>query len=76
MNIIANRHLIAFLNFSFKIPKERDAWMAQWLSVSLWLRTRSQSPWIESHPHQAPLREPASPSAYVSASLSLCLMNK
>ena len=27
-------------------------------------------------PHQAPSREPASPSAYVSASLSLPFMNK
>ena len=27
-------------------------------------------------PHQAPHREPASPSAYVSASFSLSLMNK
>ena len=26
--------------------------------------------------HQAPRREPASPSAYVSASLCVCLMNK
>ena len=27
-------------------------------------------------PHQAPYREPASPSYYVTASLSLCLMSK
>ena len=27
-------------------------------------------------PHRAPFREPASPSAYISASLSMSLMNK
>ena len=26
-----------------------DAWVAQWLSICLWLRSRSQSPGIESH---------------------------
>ena len=41
-------------------------WVAQWLSACLCIR--SWGPEIE--PHLAPYREPASPSAYVSLSLS------
>ena len=49
----------------------RNTWVAQWLSASLQPRVI-----LESHdqvPHRASCMEPASPSACVSASLSLCL---
>ena len=53
----------------------RDAWMAQQLNICLWL-------WGvilgsgDRVLHQAPCKEPTSPSACVSASLSVSLMNK
>ena len=54
----------------------RDPWVAQRFSACLWPRARSWRPGIESHirllVHGACM-EPASPSAYVSASLSLCV---
>ena len=50
----------------------RDAWVAQLLSVCLQLRAWS---W-DQIPHQAPCEESASPSAYVSDSLTVFLMNK
>ena len=34
------------------------------------------SPGMVPEPHQAPLKEPASPSAYISASFCVSLMNK
>ena len=46
--------------------QEEGTSVAQWLSICLWLRSWSRGPGIESR------RDPASPSAYVSASLSLC----
>ena len=61
------------------ILSSRDTWVAQWLGVCLWLRLWSLGPGIESHirvPHRAPFGEPASPSAHVSASLSVSLINK
>ena len=46
----------------------RDAWVAQQLNVCLWLSLLES--W-DQVPHWAPCMEPASPSAYVSTSLSL-----
>ena len=55
----------------------RDAWVAQWFRACLCPRASSWSPRIESRvPYGAPCMEPASPSAYVSASLQVSLMNK
>lgn len=52
--------------------KNRATWVAQWLSVCLWLRLWSQllGSW-DLVLHQAPYREPASPSA--SASVCVCV---
>ena len=33
----------------YKLKANRDAWVAQWLSICLWLKTWSQGPRIESH---------------------------
>ena len=52
-----------------------DIWVAQWLSTCLWLRAWSPGPGIESR-IGLPRREPASPSAYVSASLCVSFMSK
>ena len=52
-----------------------STWVAQWLSECLPLaRLVILGSW-DQVPHEAPHREPASPSAYVSA-LSVSLMNK
>ena len=48
-------------------------WVAQWLSICLWLRSWSRGPGIESHLRLP--REPASPSAYVSASPCVSWIN-
>ena len=48
----------------------QGAWVAQWLAQGVILRSQDQVP------HQVPRREPASPSACVSPSLSVSLMNK
>ena len=51
----------------------RDAWVAQWLSIFLWLRAWSRGSWDQVLPRD-PLGGPASPFAYVSClCLSLCL---
>ena len=50
--------------------------MAQWLSVCLWLRLWSCGPRIESHIRLPMQREPASPSACVSASPCLSWIKK
>ena len=61
----------------FEINFERDrgvgAWVTQWLSICLRLRS-----WLilgswDQVPHRASCREPASPSACVAAPLSVCL---
>ena len=61
-------------NNHFKIYVFGDAWVAQRLSVYLWLGVILGS-WGRV-PHQAPCMEPASLYAYVSASLCVSLMNK
>ena len=58
----------------YKEGQARDAWVAQWLRICLWLRMSSGS-W-DGVLHRAPYEEPASPSACVSASLCVSLMNK
>ena len=59
----------------FKKCPLRSTWVVQWLSICVQLWSWSQGPGIKSH-IGLPWREPASPSAYVSASLSVSLMNK
>ena len=51
-----------------EVSSNRDAWVAQQLSICLWLSAWYQNLRIKSHPHWAPWMEPASPSACVSAS--------
>ena len=58
-----------FIFFYFKMTM-RDAWVAQPLSAFSSERDPGSGDRV---PHWAPCREPASPSAYVSASLSVCL---
>ena len=58
---------------TFKTP-QRDAWVAQRSSNCLQLRPWSQGTGIESCIRLL-ARSPQAPSAYVSAPLSLCLMN-
>ena len=56
-----------------------DPWVAQRFGACLWPGPSAQGMILETRdrvPHQAPCTEPASPSACVSASLSLSLMNK
>ena len=53
----------------------RHTWVAQWLSVCLWLRPCTPGSW-DPVLHWDFCREPASPGTYVSASLSVFLMNK
>ena len=55
------------------ILKTRGAWVGQWLSVCLWLRAWFWGPGIRVS-HQAPHKEPASPST--SLPLSVSLVNK
>ena len=51
--------------------------LAQVVIPEIWDQVLHQAPCMEPVPHQAPPHmEPASPSAYVSASLSVSLMNK
>ena len=52
-----------------------DAWVAQWLSVLPLAQGIIPGSWYGG-PHQAAHREPASPFAYVSASLCVSFMNK
>ena len=61
-------YLLLFNLLSVGIFKKyQDAWVAQWLSTAF-SSGRGQGSW-DRVLHQAPYREPASPSAYVSASL-------
>ena len=60
---------------SFKIHTEGDNWVAQRLSVCLWLRTWTRGP-CDPFPHRASCMVPASPSACVSESLCLSWINK
>ena len=53
-----------------------DAWVAQWLSVCLPSAQGVIPGSWDRVPHWAPCREPTSPPAYVSASLSVSFMNK
>ena len=53
----------------------QGTWVAQWLSVYLWLRSCSRGPGIKSR-IGLPIGSPLSPSACVSASLSVPLVNK
>ena len=60
----------------FRIQTLGDAWVAQWLSICLPLAQGMIPESRDQVPHWTPCMEPASPSAYVSASLSASLMNK
>ena len=77
MFVICSTYMYWYVNVFFW-----GTWVARWLSICLQLRVMipfssgcDPGSW-DRIPHQDPLREPASPSAYVSASLSLSLMNK
>ena len=77
INIISfYRQLINLLLYDFIKDPFWGTWVAQWLNVCLQLKVWFQGPGIESHPHQAPCMEPATPSAYVSASLYVSLVNE
>ena len=65
-------HLVHLQNFVYK-QHFRGTWVAQWLSVCLWLR--SPGSWDQVL-HQAPSMEAASPSAYVFACFFVSFMNK
>ena len=63
------------LYLAFKTSGRGDPWVAQWFSVCFY----AQGVILESQdqvPHRAPCMELASPSACVSAPLSVSLMNK
>ena len=67
--------VLCFLNLFFVLKRIlRDAWVAQWLNMPF-AQVVIPGSWDQVL-HQAPHREPASPSACVSASLCVSLMNK
>ena len=67
------------LDISTPLKREgRGTWVAQWLSICLWLRSWPQGPGIESCASGFPpgsLRESDFPSAYVST-LSVCVSHE